>query len=97
MTSRVIVRAAAKEDIRKARKWYQNIAPHLGEDFLATVDDAIMLAAERPLAYQIAQRTFRRMLLHRFPYAPFYHAGQDRIVVIAVLHQARDPQVLERR
>lgn len=34
MTARVIVRTAAKEDIRKARKWYQNIAPHLGEDFL---------------------------------------------------------------
>jgi plasmid stabilization system protein ParE len=38
--------------------------------------------------------TFRRVLLQRFPYALFYQFGDDRIVVVAVLHQAGDPQAL---
>jgi plasmid stabilization system protein ParE len=67
--SRVIVRPLAKQDIREARKWYRKISPVLAEDFLAAVDDAISLAKVRPLMFQLVHRTFRRVLLHRFPYA----------------------------
>ena len=97
MTSPVIVRAAAKEDIRKARNWYQNIAPHLGEDFLAAVDHGSCwlwnghshiksLNEPSDACCFIVSRTLSS-----------YHAGEDRIVVVAVLHQARDPQLLEQR
>lgn len=95
MTRRVIVRPEAKWDIRKARAWYRKISAALGIDFVRSVDEAIDLALERPLAFQVVSRTFRRTLLHRFPYALFYHAGDDRIV--AVLHQARAPEVLDLR
>jgi len=61
------------------------------------VDDAIALAKERPLTFPIVHRTFRRILLHRFPYALFYHAGGDLIVVVGVLHQARDPETMPSR
>lgn len=97
MIQRVIVRSEARRDIREARLWYRNLSDQLGEDFLGAVDDAIVFAQERPLAFRLVHRTFRRVLLHRFPYALFYHAGEGRIVVVAVLHQARDQQVLDER
>jgi plasmid stabilization system protein ParE len=97
MIRRVIIRAEAKRDLREAKSWYQNISPELRRDFVHRIDDAITLAQERPLAFQIVHRTFRRILVHRFPYALFYHVGEDRIVIVAVLHQARDPEVLEAR
>jgi len=97
MIRRVIIRAAAKRDLREAKDWYQNISPDLKRDFVRRIGDAIVLAQERPLAFQLVHRTFRRILVHRFPYALFYHAGEDRIVVVAVLHQARDPALLEDR
>ena len=97
MIERVVIRPLAKRDIRAARVWYRKISPLLADRFLDAVDDAIERAKDQPLAYQIIHRTFRRVLLHRFPYALVYHPGEDRIVVVAVLHQARDPEVLTRR
>ena len=97
MTRRVIIRSEAKKDLREAKAWYRTISRELARDFVRRIDDAIALACERPLAFQVVHRTFRRILLHRFPYALFYHPGEDRIVVVAVLHQARDPEILETR
>jgi plasmid stabilization system protein ParE len=96
MITRIIVRSRAKRDIREGRLWYRGISHDLGEDFLKSVNDAIELAQRYPLAFRLVHRTFRRVLLRRFPYALFYQFTQDRIIVVAVLHQARDPQVLRR-
>jgi plasmid stabilization system protein ParE len=97
MIERVVIRPLAKRDIRDARIWYRKISPRLGDRFLDAVDAAIARAKDQPLAYQIVHRTFRRALLHRFPYALFFHAAEDRVVVVAVLHQSRDPGVLDER
>ena len=94
MIERVVVRHRAKRDIREARLWYRKISRELGEAFLKSVDDAVSLAQRYPLAFHIVHRTFRRVLLQRFPYALFYQFGDDRIIVVAVLHQARDPEAL---
>ena len=97
MIERVIVRRLAKQDIREARKWYRKISPLLGDDFTVALNRAIAVVREHPFAFQVVHRTFRRILLHRFPYALFYHAEKERIVIVAVLHQSRDPEMLEQR
>jgi plasmid stabilization system protein ParE len=94
---RVIVQPAATRDIREARQWYRGVSHGLANDFLAAVDAAIALAKERPLAFQLVHRSFRRILLRRFPYALFYLAEADRIVIVAVLSQARHPNLLDGR
>lgn len=97
MIHRVIIRREAKRDLREAKAWYRNISRQLSNDFVRRIDETIALAQERPLAFQRVHRTFRRILVHRFPYALFYHADETRIVIVAVLHQARDPETLESR
>jgi len=92
-----VVRAAAKRDIREARNWYLQISPELGESFIAAVDHAIALADERPQAFQTIYKSLRRVLLRRFQYAVFYTTRESRIVLVAVLHQARDLRAAFRR
>ena len=97
MIRKVVIRPEAKRDLREAKRWYRGISSALARDFVQRIEDAIAQARERPLAFQVVYRTFRRVLLHRFPYALFYQAGDGRIVVVAVLHQARDQAVLDSR
>jgi toxin ParE1/3/4 len=94
---RVILRPEARQDLGKAKAWYRKISPELANDFVRRIDVAIALACERPLAFPIVHRTFRRVLLDRFPYALFYHPGKNQIVVVAILHQARDPEIIASR
>jgi plasmid stabilization system protein ParE len=97
MKRRAVIRRLAQQDIREARRWYQKVSPALAEDFLASVDAAIDLVMQQPLAFPLVQRTFRRILLRRFPYSLFYQVDEQAIVVVAVLHQARDPEHLAER
>jgi plasmid stabilization system protein ParE len=97
MTRRVIVRPQASADIRVARRWYRLISPQLATDFLDELHHSIAAARERPRSFPEVHRTFRRVLLHRFPYALFFEPREDEIIVVAVLHQARDPEVIARR
>ena len=94
MIERVIVRRLAQQDIREARLWYRKISPALADDFLVQLRRTITLAQEYPLGFQVVHRTFRRIPLHRFPYGLFYQADEQRIVIVAVLHQARDREIL---
>src|SRR5438132_13376807 len=97
MTRDVIVRPEAEQDLRDAHAWYRKIAPVLGEQFISAVDQAITSASDNPLAFQALHRSLRRVLLRRFPYALFFAAEESRIVVLGVLHQARNPRVAQRR
>ena len=84
MTLRVLVRPEAKCDIRDARKRYRKISPGLAADFVAAAETAIRAATEHPVAYQVVDRSFRRVLLRRFPYSLFFEVVKDRLVVVAV-------------
>jgi plasmid stabilization system protein ParE len=97
MIERVIVRRLAKQDIREARSWYRKISPELADDFLAQLRRAVVVIREHPLAFQVVHRSFRRIPLHRFPYGLFYHADEQRVVIVAVLHQGRDREILAER
>lgn len=97
MMREVIVRPEAANDIRSVHAWYRDISSQFATAFIRRIDEAITHAREWPLMYQLVYRDFRRVPLHRFPYALFYRAYDERIVVVAVLHQARDPQLIESR
>jgi plasmid stabilization system protein ParE len=52
---------------------------------------------ENPFKYQHLRSGIRRALLRRFPYAVYFAVEGDAIVVVAVLHAARDPAKWQRR
>ena len=61
------------------------------------VDDALVSITKNPLAYPVVRKVVRRALTKRFPYGVLYLVEADTVVVLAILHQARDPEIWSRR
>lgn len=88
---------AAEDDLREAREWYGREAPNVAPDFRRQVRETHRHIGENPWQYPDAHRGVRRALVHRFPYAIFYRLQADVVQVIAITHQAREPDVWKRR
>jgi toxin ParE1/3/4 len=97
MSRRLILRPEAEEDVRQGYLWYEERQAGLGQRFITALDAALAAIQERPEAYHQVEGEVRRALAKRFPYGIFYVVEPQRIVVLAVLHTARDPQVWQAR
>lgn len=47
--------------------------------------------AEQPDLYPSMHRNTRRALTHRFPFGVFFRVETDSLIVIAAMHDSRDP------
>jgi len=92
VTLRVIVRPEAETDLDEANAWYEEQLPGLGRNFTDEIDRTIEAIRSYPESFALVHRNVRRALTRRFPYAVFYVLEAERIVVLAVFHQARDPK-----
>lgn len=90
MRPELVVRAAAAADIEDAHGWYERARPGLGEEFLDAVTTALNRIRDNPVLYPVVHRDTRRALVPRFPYALFYRAESDRILVIACFHAKQE-------
>ncbi len=55
------------------------------------------MSSAQPDRYPIVARDVREAPVPRFPYCIYYRVKLDRVVVIAVVHTARDPSVWQGR
>ena len=97
MKYRIVFTPDAEQDIEDSYLWYEGQAEGLGEDFRAEVKAATQRIHRGPLAYQIIDEDTRRALVHTFPHAAFFVIDDDKIVVIACIHQRQDPRVWRSR
>jgi len=93
----VRIRPRAEEDIREARDWYDRIRPELGRRFGEELDAVIGSLSTYPLIYAPIHDDIRRAMTRRFPYAVYFVAEGNRVSILRVLHQARDPREWRRR
>jgi toxin ParE1/3/4 len=96
MSRRYLTRPEAQADLEEAAFWYEDQRPGLGEVFSAELFDLIQRIADAPLQFPSVGPTVRRGLLHRFPYA-VYFLVEETVVIIAILHQRRNPATWKRR
>jgi toxin ParE1/3/4 len=87
----------AQADLREALRWYRLQAPGLDLDFLDCLEDCLAMIEPFPEAFALVQEGVRRAPMPRFPYAVLYTVEEDSLLVRAVWHTGRDPQVLARR
>jgi plasmid stabilization system protein ParE len=97
MRPRLLIRPEAQADLEEAALWYEAQRPGLGDTFSSSVSDLIDRVAINPLHFPVAIRPVRRGLLDRFPYAVYYVVEEGTVVIVAVVHQRRDPEVWRRR
>lgn len=87
----MILRQEAERDLAEAYRWYNEKVPGLGSDFLAVVERALESIKENSSRFPVIYRNVRRALMRRFPYGIFFIVEGDVIVVLSVMHTARDP------
>ena len=93
----VVFRRAARAEFDRAALWYEERRPGLGLQFTSEIDRAVNIAAEQPDRFPAKHRDIRCVQARRFPYSVFYRVEVTRIVVLAVFHARRDPEVWQAR
>jgi plasmid stabilization system protein ParE len=93
---RIAFRRRVGGDLADAYGWYEQQQPGLGEAFLASVDASFDIIGKYPEMFAAVHREVRRALVARFPFAVFYLVEPQRVVVLTVLHTARDPRAWPR-
>ena len=89
--------SAVEFDVESAFDWYEAVEPGLGIGFLEQLRSAYERILENPLGYQELRSGIRRALTRQFPYAVYFSIEGDVILVLAVLHTAREPAEWQRR
>ena len=97
MLSTVILLPEAVTDVANGYNWYEAQELGLGEEFLRSLEQAYVLIAAHPLHYPVRFDSFRRILVHRFPYAVYFDHDEQTVFVLCVFHCAQDPEKLVRR
>ena len=97
MRRQIILTPEAFDDVREAHAWYENQESGLGTKLLDGLGAAFARIGDAPDAYPVRFDAFRRVLLHRFPYAIYFDHHDTTVVVHCVFHCARDSAALRRR
>ena len=92
MTRRWLVRPSAQSDLDAAVMWYEEQQSGLGLRFLDVIDQVLRRVRETPLQFPLIAADVRRALSPTFPYAVYFRATDDIVVILAVLHLRREPR-----
>jgi plasmid stabilization system protein ParE len=92
LTLPIRTRPQADADLLEARTWYDAQQPGRGAVFFEAVSAVVHRIAEMPLAFPLAQGQIRRAVLRRFPYSVYFQVREDHVLVVAIMHNSRDPR-----
>ena len=89
----------AKKDIRQAAKWYNSKQSGLGKRFTQQVRQKVAFIQQHPKATNIRYDNIRTAVLEDFPFMIHFSVDDDKqaILVVAVLHTARNPKIWKDR
>ena len=87
----LVLTPRAFDDVRSASRWYDNQREGLGLAFEAAFEAAAERVCRMPHSGRAVETPFRRVTLRRFPYDVFYEFNAQRVVVVLVFHNSRDP------
>jgi plasmid stabilization system protein ParE len=96
MTLPVVFRRRFQHDLDAAFDWYEQRRSGLGEEFLFSVQSTLRSIEQFPEMFVSVHRDVRRAVVSRFPFAVFYLLESRHVVVLRVLHTARDPKLWPR-
>ncbi len=96
MIDQIIIRPEAEVDLKDAFSWYEEQNPGLGLEFLRCIDACFDVILQSPTLFQTIYKNIRRALPHRFPYGIFYIVEENKVIVLAVLHAKRNPNLLKK-
>jgi plasmid stabilization system protein ParE len=93
----MIISPEAEADLSAAQDWYDQQRQGLGATFLSHVQDMLQRIERTPEMHAAVHQDVRRAVMRRFPYVIYYRILDSEVVVIAVVHGRRNPQVWQSR
>jgi len=88
--------SSALADIETAYNWYEDHDKGLGDRFIADVRETAARIDANPQGYARRINKARKANLSQFPYALWFRAEQNNLIV-ACLHHKRDPRLARER
>jgi toxin ParE1/3/4 len=91
---RIVLGEHAINDLRRARDHYAAIDPALSDDFAQSFDAVVERIRIFPHGAPPVDGLpgLRRARMRRFPYGGFYRDADEIVIVVRVLHNARDTE-----
>jgi len=83
----------ARADIKEAALWYNKQQPGLGKRFTKAVRSKVAAIKANPLAYSIQYHEVRTAMLDTFPFMVHFIIDGDKILISAILHTGRNPDL----
>jgi toxin ParE1/3/4 len=93
MRYRLIIRKRAETHISEAYNWYEQQRTGLGYEFVLSLESALRTIERNPFLFQAKYNKLRCILIPRFPYGIFYFIAENTVIVIAVFHLSRNPNL----
>ncbi len=93
----ILIRPEAENDMKEIFTWYENKRDGLGYDFLLQVESGIKFIERNPEICQIEYKGTRKYIIRRFPYKIIYLVEKERIIVLAIIHFKRNPDLTKKR
>jgi toxin ParE1/3/4 len=97
MSRRLILRPVAQAEFDEATDWYEQKKAGLGVDFVTEINRVLETIRANPARFPVVCNDVREAIASIFPSAVYYRVKSDRIMVLAVFHSARDPNVWQQR
>lgn len=78
-------------DIKGSYDWYEKQVEGLGNSFIHELESSYSAISSFPNTWVAFKYGFRRYLLSRFPFSIIYKEVEDEIIVVAIMHNSREP------
>jgi plasmid stabilization system protein ParE len=93
----LIIRPEAEADLATAFDWDDSQIAGLGAEFLLSVEATLGSIQRNSHQYAVIHHQTHRALTRRFPFAVFYIAEPQAVIVLAILHARRNPHTWQHR
>ena len=97
MTIKPFFRKAARLEYDEAAIWYESQKIGLGSEFVAEIQQALLIACENPQRFPNVLANVQRIRVRRFPYSIFFRIRSEKLVVLSVFHARRNPTIWRER
>jgi plasmid stabilization system protein ParE len=97
MARRLVVHPQSDLDIQAVAVWYEDQRAGLGDRFLNELDLVFQRIDQNPRQFPLIENNVRRALLGHFPYGVYFVGESGDIMVLAVLHLHREPDMWKDR
>jgi plasmid stabilization system protein ParE len=89
----------AENDLFESFYYYENKDPGigLGDRFIKNVKEKANKLSQKPNAYSVVYKSFRKAPLSKFPFNIYYMIKEPHISIIAVLHKKRKADIFTKR